>query len=152
MSRAFGGAGRLVEARRTSPAINIAPLIDVQFLLLIFLLVSTTFKVQPALDVSLPQARSAQPRRTDRLAITVRRDGTYSLAGDWVARHDLAQRLRSLRTRLGDRPVTLRVDRRAASGSLVFALDAARQAGYKQVILPTVDAQERDRDAGDGEP
>lgn len=144
MIRAFGSDGRFVRRGRRSPAINVAPLIDVQFLLLIFLLISTTFKVRPALRVDLPAARSAGPARTDRLTIAVRRDGACYLAGVWVARSDLERRLAALRRRVGDRPVSLEVDRQANSEALVFALDAARGAGYKQIVLPTTRPKERD--------
>jgi len=148
---AFGGS-RFSQPRRRSPAINIAPLIDVQFLLLIFLLISTTFKVYPALKVDLPQAQSGSPARTDRLTISVGKDDTFHLAGDWVSRRDLPRRLRAIRARVGDRPIALRVDRRASSEALVFALDAARGAGYKQVILPTSRPKEREGNGGSGEP
>ena len=152
MMRAFGRQSRFVSPGRRSPAINIAPLIDVQFLLLIFLLISTTFRIRPALRVDLPRAESAAAMRTGSLTISVAKDDSYAIAGTWVTAGDLRRRLVELRARTGDRPVALHVDRRASSGALVFALDAARSAGYKQIILPTTRRQERNTDGGSGEP
>jgi len=121
------------------------------FQLLIFLLISTTFRVRPALKIDLPHARTAGPARTERLTVTVGPQGAFYIAGVWVAQDDLQPRLRKLRSAGGDRPLVIETDRRATSGALVFALDAARGAGYKHIVLPTTPEKERTQDAGIGE-
>jgi biopolymer transport protein ExbD len=150
MIQAFGGR-RFADARRSSASINVTPLVDVMFQLLIFLLVTTSFKIAPGIKVDLPRAPHAGPSRVERLLLTVSRDGAYHLDNTWVAPGDLGPRLRNLRERMGDRPLALRVDREARSGALVLALDAARDAGYKQVVLPTETPRGRSTDGGGGE-
>jgi len=149
---AFRKGLRFLAPRRRVTAINITPLIDVMFLLLIFMLVTTTFKMRPALKVSLPRARHADPARTDRVTLTVSRDDSFFLDGEPILRDRLQQRMASLRQNRGDRPVVLEVDRFASSGAMVFALDAARGAGYKHIVLPTVGEQERSAHGRGGKP
>lgn len=143
---------RFFDGRRRKTVINVTPLIDVMFLLLIFLLVTTTFRMRPSLKISLPRARSAAPARTDHVTITVRRDDSYFVDGEPVTRNRLHEKLESLSRSRGERPVALEVDRYASSGAMVFALDAARGAGYKHIVLPTAREQERSTHGRSGEP
>ena len=62
-------------ARRRRPVLNVTSLIDVLFLLLIFLMVSSTFVESPALQLDLPSASSAETTRLDALTITIDREG-----------------------------------------------------------------------------
>ena len=64
------------------PSINLTPLIDVVFLLLIFFMVTTTFIRETRLQVNLPEAEAeTQSTQTDRLEIVVSRDGSFALNG-----------------------------------------------------------------------
>lgn len=148
---AFDRGRRFCRDRRRSLAINVAPLIDVLFLLLIFLLVSTTFKVRPALKVELPRAHGRQTA-VGRVTLVVGRGGAYNIEGRRVPRGELRESLVRLRLRKGGRGLDLEVDRNSRSEALVFALDVARSAGYKQISLPTVRARERESNAGNGKP
>ena len=145
---AFESGRRFYTPRKRSLAINVAPLIDVLFLLLIFLLVSTTFKLRPALRVELPRAPGREGKPVEKVALTIAKDGAYYVDGKPASARNLQKRLREIR---GTRPrdaVDVEVDRAAPSEALVFALDAARAAGYKQVSMPTVRIGEDGRNAG----
>ena len=64
------------------PSINLTPLIDVVFLLLIFFMVTTTFIRETRLQVNLPEAEAeTQSTQTERLEIVVSRDGSFTLNG-----------------------------------------------------------------------
>lgn len=144
----FERGKRFYSPRRRSLAINVAPLIDVLFLLLIFLLVSTTFKVRPALRVELPRTPGREGKPVEKLALVIGKGGVYFVNGKETAPKDLEKRLRELRETTRREGVDVEVDRAAPSEALVFALDAARAAGYKQVSMPTVRPGEDGRDAG----
>ena len=153
MISAFQKGKRLLEPRRRSFAINVTPLIDVLFLLLIFLLLSTTFKLQPVLKVDLPRAHGSTTAPAREHTLTILKSGTYALEGQWVAPRDLLRRLEGLRRRTGAGSLALEVDRDADAEALVYALDAARASGYKQIDLPTIPrARERDSHGGNGKP
>ena len=74
MDGAFGA-----RKSRKKPAINITPLIDVMFLLIIFFMVSSTFREQLGIDISLPLAETATEQERSPYEIAVRADGTLYL-------------------------------------------------------------------------
>lgn len=130
--------------RRDEPEINLAPLIDVVFLMLIFFMVSTTFIKEASLKVSLPSA-SAQPvaRVTKPIELTITRQGAYFL-GNQPLHNKQAETLRwALAQRLEGRdPQTarliIRADRRTEHRYVVTALDAASRAGFQHVAIATL--------------
>ena len=152
MSGAFQRGRRFAARRRRPSAINVTPLVDVLFLLLIFLLLSTTFKMRPALELDLPRAPGTGLSPAKPAVLAVLHDGTYRVQGLWVSPGDLAAHLANLAQGDGDRALTVEVDRSAPAEALVFALDAAHSSGYKQVDMPTVSPTERNPNGGHGEP
>ena len=113
---------------------NLAPLIDVLFLLLIFLLVAANFDERRVIPVDLPSASTAQrPRESNpdsRVVITLFRDGSLALDGVALGRDDLEQFLgsRPLEARL--LPVRIEGDEGAALGTGLELLDLLRRLGY----------------------
>lgn len=131
MNRPFSSPPR---ARR--PAINITPLIDVMFLLLIFFMVTSSFRTQPGLSVDLPRAATAENQETGQIEVTVQRDGAHFVDGAAVSEGALAS---ALRARLEENPeltIVLRGDARAPYQAVVHALDIARQVGGSRFVLP----------------
>jgi biopolymer transport protein ExbD len=138
--------------RRRAPHVNITSLIDVLFLLLIFFMVSSTFRDDFGIDVTLPAASTAEATETPPLTITVREDGGFFFEGrpmDAPAlRAALAERLLDDR----DAAIDLRADRAAPFEFVVQAIDVARQAGGRQLRLPTQYETEAGADGPDTGP
>lgn len=152
MNSAFQRGARFAPQRRRPAAINVAPLIDVLFLLLIFLLLSTTFKVRPALELELPRAPGAGASPVRPVVLSILKDGTYRLQGQWVSPRDLASHLGNLAEGDDALALSVEVDRGAPAEALVLALDSARASGYKHVDMPTVRATKGNANGGNGEP
>ncbi|MCO6441175.1 MAG: biopolymer transporter ExbD [Nitrococcus mobilis] len=130
--------------RRDEPEINLAPLIDVVFLMLIFFMVSTTFIKEAKLQVSLPQA-SAQPvvRPHEPIEVTINQQGRYFLDDqslpdnrEETLRRALTQRLSGSDPRLTQ--LVIRADGRTEHLHIVTALDAAGRAGFQRVAIATI--------------
>lgn len=125
--------------RREEPEINLTPLIDVVFLMLIFFMISTTFVQQTRLDVTLPSTeQSATVPERDALNVTISSDGRISVDGRTLANGKVATIRRALEDALGDRkaaevPVVVDADANARVQVVVRALDAAGQAGLRRV-------------------
>ncbi|MCS4503310.1 hypothetical protein KBTX_01924 [wastewater metagenome] len=125
--------------RRDEPEINLTPLIDVVFLMLIFFMVSTTFVQQTRLDVTLPSAeQSATTPERETLHVTISPDGRISVDGRTLANGKVATIRQALEDALGDRdaadvPVVVDADANARHQVVVRALDAAGQAGLTHV-------------------
>lgn len=117
--------------RPTAPqaTINIAPLVDVVFLLVIFFAVSTTFLETAGLRLELPASSSTARREARQLTVLLAADGTLSFDGETMTREQLSERLRAVLDESERRMVELRADRQARHGDVVGVMDAIRDAG-----------------------
>ena len=89
---------------RLAATVELAPLIDIVFLLLIFFMVSATFIRRSELHIDLPEARGGWPETSDSVTITVRRDGGYAVNGQPTAESELAGVLTSVPQRRPSAP------------------------------------------------
>jgi len=123
------------------PDVNLTPLIDVVFLLLIFFMVSTTFEHQSRIQVELPEA-SAEPTtpESESLEIIVDAQGRYFIGDEQVINTRLKTLKGAITKVLGDRtdmPVIVRADASSPHQSVVTVLDAASQLGLNRISLAT---------------
>lgn len=128
--------------------INLAPLIDVVFILLLFFVVTTTFTRETQLKVDLPEAVTGAPQE-DRhnlpLEVVVDRDGRYAVNGKALASNDLSAIMGAMiEASAGqkDVPVTLSADGSAPHQAVVTAMDAASKLGFVQLRITTIEAQD----------
>lgn len=126
--------------------INLAPLIDVVFILLLFFVVTTTFTRETQLKVDLPEAVSGTPAETVKtpLEILIAVDGSFALNGKSLLKNDLATLMEALRVAsAGDQslPVMLSADGQAPHQAVVTAMDAAAKLGFARLRITTVEAQ-----------
>ena len=131
-----GAFGR--PAAKRSPAINITPLIDVMFLLLIFFMVSSTFNERLGLDVALPESTEASPQDEAVVKILVAEDGEYGYGEDRGL--DAARLEAVLRDELQADPeaiVSLSGDMDARYESYIKVLDILQRVGATRVKLNT---------------
>ncbi len=123
------------------PSINLTPLIDVVFLLLIFFMVTTTFTRETLLQVNLPEAEAeTQSTQTERLEIVVSRDGSFTLNGQTLVNGKFETLLRGLELESKGNlnlPVIIVADSEATHQSVVTAMDAIGQAGFARLSIAT---------------
>jgi biopolymer transport protein ExbD len=124
------------------PAINLTPMIDVVFTLLVFFMLATKFaERERALDVQLPAASAAaEPTRAPHeLVINVSRDGSVSIDGHALQGNALHQVLADAARTAPGTPVTLRGDRRGSYEEIVQVLNECMRAGLSDLSLSTLD-------------
>ncbi|MGD8743447.1 MAG: biopolymer transporter ExbD [Granulosicoccaceae bacterium] len=131
----------LSQHRNEEPDINLTPLIDVVFLLLIFFMVSTTFNKESELSIELPEA-SGEARQVENtpIEIAISRDGQYSVNGEQLARNDIATLKRAIEQLAGDRdnpPLVIIADGKTTHQSVVTAMDAVRQLDITHITFAT---------------
>ena len=120
--------------------VELAPLIDIVFLLLIFFMVSATFIRRSELQIDLPEARGGWPGSGEPVTVTVHRDGGYAVNGQPAAESALAQALAAARGE-GEAPRALiAADALAPHQAVVGAMDAAGQAGLTRLSILTREA------------
>ena len=123
--------------RREEPEINFIPLIDLLLVILIFLMVTTTYSRFSELQVDLPSA-AVDPavERPVEIAVAISADGRYSIDGTAVAWRDapgFAQQLARAAADRKDPTVVVYADAGASHQSVVAVLEAARLAGLAKV-------------------
>jgi len=134
-----------VKLRQTSsedePAVNLTPLIDVVFILLIFFMVSTTFQRESEIKIELPEA-SSEPveEKEDVLEIVIDIQGHYFIDEQQVVNTELETLKTAIQKFLGgqtEMPVVIRADRNTPYEAVVRAMDATAQLGLLQMSLAT---------------
>lgn len=121
--------------------VDLVPMIDVVFQLILFFLVSTTFAILPGITLQLPQSATAEPTAMTRLAVAVvSRDEVY-LNKDKMTLDQLGKRLQSLTSaeREQIKSVTLEADRSVSYGLTIEILDILRQSGFRGINLHTLE-------------
>ena len=126
-----------VTRHRRRPTINITSLIDVMFLLLIFFMVSSTFKQDSAIDITLPQAESATAQDLATYEITVDAAGRAYLAGQPVDEAQLRADLEAILRADPNAPLVLRADDGADFGKVLRVIDIARSLKAANLVIPT---------------
>ena len=117
--------------------IDVAPLIDILFTLIIFFLVTTTFQEKEKEEsVRLPRQGGSSLVNKDRpFYINVLQDGTYSVGGDIVQLDDLELKLKLRFEEKPDQKLVLRGDSKAFHGQTASALDVARRVGFSKASI-----------------
>ncbi len=126
---------------RTEDSINLTPLIDVVFLLLIFFMVSTTFTKETHLAVDLPEASvEAELVENAGIDIVITASGDYTINGKALINQQIDTLKRALEEiAAGDtkQPLVITADANASHQSVVRAMDAAGKLGFAQLRITT---------------
>lgn len=115
--------------------INITSLIDVMFLLLIFFMVTSTFKNQPAINLVLPWAATAEESPVSPVVVYLTAEGTIFLNDRSLSADELGEALTRLQATTGEDRVVLRADEQAAHGDVVHLIDSIKESGFTRVSL-----------------
>ncbi len=133
----------IIKAKQDSSGISIemTPLIDMVFLLLIFFLVATTFhQTEREMQIALPFASSSEPISTllKELVVNVDAEGQIIVSGRILEPDDLKSMVTDAVTRNPDQKLTVRGDKTTAYSNIVRVLDIAKAAGIQEPYLDTV--------------
>ncbi|MFH1279930.1 MAG: biopolymer transporter ExbD [Candidatus Eisenbacteria bacterium] len=123
--------------RKRSPLVNVTPLIDALFLLLIFFMVSSTFRDLPGIPLDLPSAKTGEANRSSGVEVQVDREGIIRLEGKIVGEGDLEEKLGAALDAAEGRNLTLRADRGVPYGRVVTVMDAARGLSVERLVVAT---------------
>lgn len=122
-------------------SVNLTPLIDVVFLLLIFFMVSTTFTQETHLNLDLPEATGEDSESVPKqIEIVISIDGQYVLNGRSLVNNQLATLRKALRDQAsGDMstPLVITADAKTPHQAVITAMDAAGQEGFSHLSLTT---------------
>ncbi len=129
--------------KKNGPDIQMAPLIDIVFLLLIFFMVSTVFPENVGVDVEKPDAATAVPLPKEHLLFAITRQGNYYYGGKEASLEEIAAVIKAETAQNPGIAVIAEVDRQAVTGDLIRFLDEARKAGGRNISIATSDEESR---------
>lgn len=132
--------------RKEAVGVNLTPLIDIVFLLLIFFMVSTSFTRETQLQIELPEADSeAAESDADFMTLLVNRSGTYALNGQMLSASDkqtLREGLRVAADGNFQQSLVIVADAQATHQSVVTAMDVAGNLGFTNLRISTQEPTE----------
>jgi biopolymer transport protein ExbD len=128
-------------AKKDNVEVNLTPLIDVVFLLLIFFMVSTTFTRETRLSVELPEATGvAALSAAKMIEVSIAADGTYAVNGERLTRSDrdtLRTVLLPLSQQGTDLPFVIIADAASSHQAVVTVMDVAGRLGFANLSITT---------------
>ncbi len=125
----------LLNKKESSAEINIAPLLDMVFILLIFFVITTNFNRQSGVDVQKPKAQSAIYQGQKTILVGISREGTIHIHGRQVNMEKLTRIVSSEITRRPDANVVIVADRGSLLGRAIEVMDACILAGVQKVSV-----------------
>jgi biopolymer transport protein ExbD len=124
---------------KDDPEINLIPMIDVLLVIIIFLMLTTTYAKFAELKINLPSAEAErQPERSNEINVVINAGGQYLVQRRAVTFRDvqgLAEELRRAGAGMKNPVVVVNADAGANYQSVIRVMDAARQAGFGQVAF-----------------
>jgi len=125
----------MLKKQRRTANIDISPLLDMVFILLIFFIVTSTFTRETGVEVSKPQAQSASQLEKENILIAITREGTIHINERQVDMAGLRDVLADILVKNSDREAVLISDKATMTGTLVQVIDVCNIAGVKKVSV-----------------
>ena len=126
-------------ANREDPEMNMVPMIDVMMVIIIFLMLTTTYSKFAELQINLPRADAEkQQERSNEIVVAVTAQGQYQInrrALSFTSMAALVDEMRRAGEGMREPVVLINADNNATHQAVVRLMDAARQAGYGQVAF-----------------
>lgn len=126
--------------KKTKPVVDLSPMLDVIFQLILFFLVSTTFNLLPAINVNLPKSSTSSGAESSGITISVEENGNLWFNDEKVSEKELSDLLSNFDTKEIERknfPVLISADENVKNGKIVELFDIIRMSGFASVSLRT---------------
>ena len=131
--------------RRGTTEVNLTPLLDIVFNLLIFFLITTTFVQNPGIEVELPKVSNApEAGPSDPIIVAITAEGQYIHEGRVVTAAELSEQLAShwqkRQQQHTETAVIIQADAATPHGKVVEVMDLARKVGFEKLAIATEEA------------
>jgi len=123
--------------KRIRMNLDIAPLIDIVFLLLIFFMLTANFIMQPGIKIKLPQAVTAEPQKEENITVFISRKNEFFLNDRQIGINELKDALKGKLKDSRKKTVILKADETINLGLAVKVIDIARQANAEGLVIST---------------
>jgi biopolymer transport protein ExbD len=125
-----------IPVRNKTNGLNLTPLIDIVFLLLVFFLLTTHFIEEDGIGVRLPSAASVTTRDRNEVAVAITREGDLFVEGQRLGLDALAEKLGTMIK--DDTTIVIRGDRDVPLQTAVSVMETAKKAGASRLVVATI--------------
>lgn len=129
-----------IQQNRISSSVDMTPMIDIVFQLILFFLVSTTFALLPAIKLNLPVSKTASGENSTGITITVTQDDEIFFNEEQIDVESLLNKLISYDTgevQKKEFPIMIEADSEVTNGKIVSIFDVIRESGFSVINLRT---------------
>lgn len=134
-----------VRASKVHANIDMTPMLDIVFQLILFFLVSTTFAILPGIKLNLPESRTSEGTSVQGITIYATENGNLFFNDTEVTLESLGKELDSFdtgKTHRSEFPISLEADSEVTNGTIVSIFDVARMNGYSVINLRTASSKQ----------
>ncbi|WP_027966575.1 ExbD/TolR family protein [Halomonas halocynthiae] len=124
---------RLASAAEESSEVNLTPMLDVVFIMLIFFIVTTSFIKESGVEIERPESSAATPRADVQVLVAITPEGAVWVDGEPVDMHRVGAMVAAMVS--DDGSAVIQADRNATTGILIEVMDRLREAGVAQVAV-----------------
>ena len=124
---------RSTDATADSNEVNLTPMLDVVFIMLIFFIVTTSFIKESGVEIERPESSAASPRPDAQVLVAVTPEGAVWVDGKPVDVHRVGQQVAGMLS--DDGAVVIQADRASTTGLLIEVMDRLKQAGVDQIAV-----------------
>jgi biopolymer transport protein ExbD len=129
--------------------LDIAPLIDIVFLLLIFFMLTANFIMQPGIKINLPEAESSKPQEDDKITVFISSDSRIFVNEEEFAQDELQDIIRLELMSASKKTVVLKADELINLGFAIKVMDIVKQSGAEGIVISTkIKEALKDKDEG----
>ena len=131
-----GYVGKIERRRRSIEVIDMIPMIDMVFLLLIFFALTNTFEVQRFMELNLPKGSSGiELKKTQRLTLSISKENQIILENEPIELRNLEGKLKEAMQENTEVTLVIKGDENVPHGRVVELMDAANGAGVKKILI-----------------
>ena len=116
--------------------VDMTPMIDIVFLLIIFFMVSSTFIKNRGIKVSLPKSATSQSQSDNKIIISIKKNGEIYL-NNQIITGNLNEMLRNERLKNGNDVIIIKGDKEVSYKKMIEVMDSAKAVGLDRIILAT---------------
>ena len=121
---------------REEPSIDVTPLLDIVFQLVLFFMVSTTFDESPALEIELPQSSSRSVVQEElNIEVWIDSNGSYFVDQQSISMENLQNRIQDSLSQNPELVFIIKADEKTDHGSVVELMDAAQELGVNHLTV-----------------
>lgn len=124
---------RSMDANAESNEVNLTPMLDVVFIMLIFFIVTTSFIKESGIEIERPESSAASPRPEAQVLVAITPEGAVWVDGKPVDVHQVGQEVAGMLTEQGS--AVIQADRESTTGLLIEVMDRLKEAGVDQVAV-----------------